>query len=410
MFTRNAINLMAAMPQSSSTVYGTMPVKDVYGLQYFHTNQYAFPASRVEACTTNQYAEGISVGSDDRPASENDFNLGGTITSGVSLSIASRTLSYAGGTALSYLVTVTNTSGNDITVAEIGYKQKCRASLVQGSNAAADVIVLIDRTLVEPAITLQHNQTCSIMYRIAADPFETTDNGVKIVSWQFGSDEDVAAMIDAAHEGTIDLSDHWCVGDMRTCVVDALTDGAGVSHGQESIDLVITSFDDSYDCGSVMQVDFAEALSFATRMSDTATNYNGYGATEMYGATLPAIADAMPQWLADRMIEFGVPTSSGNQQSSIEVVGGNRLALRSEVEVLGTVAGSYDGEGSAIGWYLPAAKLRQKRIGRTGSNSTWWLRSPLKGNALQFDIIDANGNRGNASATDNRHIVPFMCL
>ena len=411
MLTRNFLNIMSAMPQSSSTVYGTMPVKDVYGMQYFHTNQYdRFPAVRTETPTTNEYAAGISIGSDPTPASENDCNLGRTITSGVSITVASRPLSYNGGTSLTYMLTVTNTSSAEKTIAEIGYKQVCRGAVTQGGTTSAEITVLLDRTVVDPVITLPAGQTCSITYRLATNPWEGVDNGVKIVSWQFGSDDDVAAMIDAAHNGTIDLSDHWAIGDMRTVDIGAFSSG-GITHNAEKIDLVITSFDDYNGCGAVMQVDFAEALTAGAKMSESSSNFGGYAAMEIFTGTLPALANAMPGWLKSRLLPFSVSVSKGTKSEEIASVTSNKLALRSEIEVFNKTDYSYTGEGNPIGWYLSAAKMRQKRAGRTGANAVWWLRSPAKNSTSNFATIKADGSVGNsASASTTQYIAPFMCL
>lgn len=412
MFTRNFLNLMSALPQASSTVSGTMPVKDVYGMQYCLSNQHnRFPNAVTEAYTTDAYAAGISLGTGSEEPSENDYNLGSTITSGLSVSIASRTPSFTGGVSYTYQLSITNTSSNDIVISEIGYKQTCRCAYTYGNTSAFDAIILLDRSLVSPAITLHAGQTCSLRYRLATNPWEGTDNGVKVVSWQFGSDEDVAAMIDAAHLGTIDLRDHWAIGDMRRISVGAFTAGDGTEHAAQTIDLTITSFEDYNGCGAVMQVDFSESLALNGRMNETSSNFGGYGGSEMCTTTLPALANAMPSWLKSKMLTFSVPTSEGNTSPTIVNVPGNKLALRSEREVINRVTYSHDGEGSYLSWYVINGKMRQKRVGRNGSNAAWWLRSPLKTNGTHFVFMRADGSDGNSAAANSlQYIAPFMCL
>ena len=411
MFTRSYHELMEAMPQSSSTVYGTVPVKDVYGMQYFHTNQYTFPYSRTEAFTTGAYSAGISIGRDGTPAKDTDHNLRSTITSGVSVNIASRTFSLSGVVSLTYNMTVSNTSSSDITIAEIGYKQTCRGAVAPASTSAQDVIFLVDRTVIEPAITIRPGEACVIRYELGTEPWSRMVGDLKVVGWQYGSDGDVAAMIDAARNGDMDLSDYWAVGDMRPCTIGPWTDGSGTEHPEETIDLVITSFDDYEGCGCLMQVDFAEALAAKVRMHPEAANAGGYGITEMCTDTLPALFDAMPAWLRSRMLAFDVKSSNGNSSDLITVTSGNKLALRSEIEVLNTVTSSYAGEGQAVPWYLIANKMRTKRNGRYGSNAAWWLRSPLKGNSAQYVLTKADGSaRESSSMVNAQCVAPFLCI
>ena len=81
---------------------------------------------------------------------------------------------------------------------------------------------------------------------------------VNIVPFATGTDEEIAAMIDAAHNGYIDLQQdgEWAVGDTRTIQVSAFTGGGNVSHPQQEIEIVITSFDEYMSCGNLFQFDF----------------------------------------------------------------------------------------------------------------------------------------------------------
>ena len=63
---------------------------------------------------------------------------------------------------------------------------------------------------------------------------------VKIVSWAEGSNTDVAAMIDGARRGIIDLHDYWTVGDERIVSLTAMPDTmTGEAHVAQSISLVL---------------------------------------------------------------------------------------------------------------------------------------------------------------------------
>lgn len=235
--------------------------------------------------------------------------------------------------------------------------------------------------------------------------------GPTIVSWASGSDADVAAMIDAAHNGTIDLQQdgNWAVGDVRTITVGAFTDGAGTTHSQQSIDIIIASFDAYMSCGNVLQFDFLDALATRVRMNSTNTNVGGYGSSEMKTKTLPALVNALPSWLKSRLIEFSVLSSAGNQSSAIETVTGNKLALRSEAELMYSISQSVAGEGSQIAYYSSSTK-RKKKIGHNGSYDGWFERSPHASSNMKFCRVNSIGNADANSASTAEGVAPFGCL
>lgn len=414
MLTRNFYNLIGTMLQSSTIACGTLPATDVYGMQCFLTGQYAqFPYARTAGYTSDRNAAGITLGSGSTAPDERDYQLDEPISSGINVALtATNVVVNDGEPYLRYRLTVTNNSSSDKVLAEIGYKQAVQGTRFAGDNSVSNYNVLIDRTLIEPAITLPPAEACVIEYRLMTDSQERTVEGVRIVSWQYGSDEDVAAMIAAAHAGTIDLREcGWQVGDMRAVEIGAFTAGGNVSVPAQTLDLAISSFDDYEGCGCVMQADFAEALSVAVRMHGSNTNEGGYGASEMFATTLPAMEAALPEWLSSALVEFDARTGEGSNSATIVSVAGNRLALRSEVETRGTNGYSKAGEGVPLPWYQTADKMRQRRRGRAGSNNTYLLRSPANnttGYAYQSGSSSLGYNTMNASSTAG--LAPFLCL
>ena len=233
-----------------------------------------------------------------------------------------------------------------------------------------------------------------------------------IVSFSSGTDAEIGAMIDAAQAGTIDLQQdgHWAVGDVRTITVGSFTDGAGTTHAQQDIDIVITSFDEYMSCGNVLQFDFKDALTTGARMNSTNTNVGGYGGTDMKTTTLPALVNALPSWLKTRLIEFSVLASAGNKSTTIETVTGNKLALRSEVELDDTTTDTYKDEGVYVPYYASVIE-RIKKIGHTGSAAAWWERSPRVDRTDRFRAVEDNGHAesGNYAAMQ-LGVAPFGCL
>ena len=419
MFTRNMYAFLRSTMVSSSVLRGTLPAMTVTGVPIFLSSQFGkFPYSRDEGMTTDANAAGITLGRGATPPTESDWRLESPITGDVSATVTARNVYVEGGDlCLRYSITVTNTGSSSLTLAEIGYKQTVRASAVANGTSDDNRVVLLDRTLIEPAITLPAGGATVINYVLRSSAEPVTVNGVKVVAWQHGTgvtaaDEEVAAMIDAARAGTIDLvSDGgWRVGDMRTVPIASFVDGSGATHAATSVDLVITSFDEYRGCGNLMQLDFAESLPSRARMNPSNSNFGGYGLSEMCTATLPALADAMPRWIRDRMLTFSVLASAGENSSRVVEVDGNRLALRSEVEIFGGTPGSYAGEGTLVPWYQRVDELRKKRRGRTGGVEWWWTRSPSK-DLTRFRTCDRNGNANYADASNqDGQITPFLCV
>lgn len=233
---------------------------------------------------------------------------------------------------------------------------------------------------------------------------------VEIVPFSTGTDAQIAAMIDAAQAGSIDLQQDggWAVGDTRTISISAFTGGGNVSHAAQDIDIVITSFDEYMNSGNVMQFDFKDELASGNRMNSSNTNQGGYGQSEMKTTTLPALVNALPTWMQERLIEFSVLAAVGQGSATIETVTGNKLALRSEIEVFGKTSYSNAGEGTAIPYYSQTQANRVKKRGHTGSSSNWWERSP-DGNNLFCDV-SRDGNATYDSANNEFGLAPFGCF
>lgn len=236
----------------------------------------------------------------------------------------------------------------------------------------------------------------------------------EIVSWSSGTDEQVAAMIEYAHENpnwSLQTDGGWAIGDVRNITVDAFTATAGGSVAQTTIGLAITSFDEYMGCENVMQVDFVSfgSSSFVSQMTKSGVyvTSGGYGSSGMKTETLSALFNALPQWLQDSLIEFSVLVSAGNKSSTIETVTGNKLALRSEVEVFGTSNYSFSGEGTQLPYYQTSAN-RIKRW--TGGTVGWFLRSPDKDTTTKYCMANSSGNCTTFSASSIGTISPFGCL
>lgn len=230
------------------------------------------------------------------------------------------------------------------------------------------------------------------------EPFATT------------SDDNFVKLILAAHAGKVNLQTDagWKTGDKRTISISAFLGGGNVSHSAQIIDIVISSFDDYENCGCVMQFDFADELEAGNRMNSSATNVGGYGNSEMYNTTLPALVNALPTYLRNLLIEFNCKSSLGWASTEIETVTNNKLALRSEVELTASPFYSNAGEGSRLPYYRDSSW--SKKRGHSGNSNSWWFRSPRKNDLGNFVGATAAGGISTYAANTYQGVAPFGCI
>jgi len=169
MITKNFKVFIACILQSSgnTTTKGYMPVKDVSGTtKYLGFNFASFPYNLYRNVTFSN-GSGIIVGNGDTPATEDDYALESKITSGLTASNSTYTFGVDDGNPyLEYLFTLTNTTGADIVVKEIGYVQPLQSATTSGGNASSSGNYLIDRTVLSTPVTVPANGSAAIKYRL----------------------------------------------------------------------------------------------------------------------------------------------------------------------------------------------------------------------------------------------------
>lgn len=274
------------------------------------------------------------------------------------------------------------------------------------SGTGEDAWTMIYGTVPPQTETVSWNRP--IDHQALTDTYDINVEQFTPPAFATGTDAEIAEAIDRAHNGEIDLQQDygWQVGDTRTIHVDTWTDANNNSHAAADIDIVISSFDEYENCGNVVQFDFKQSMG-TIQMNSNDTNVGGYGASQGK-ASCDAMATAMPQYLKDRMLTFDVKASAGNQSSTIETISGNKLALRSEVEVA-ALDYSFAGEGVRVALYQTRDDIK-KPNGKDGSNYSWWLRSPRKDYNNSWCRINQDGYAGANASDSNNGIAPFGCL
>lgn len=425
MVTKSFKNFLATILTSNyGQGCGSVPVTDVYGMRRYATSQFmdtsqSFPYNSGGATfTLNRYSAGVSIGTGGDAEDEEDYNLQNPITGGVSMMLVSRNSGVEDGAPIiTYTFSIVNTSLETIVVREVGYKQHLLCADTPGRFQATQRVVMFDRTLLETPLVILPSDSATLIYTIKTLPFKPkTVNGVKIVPFEYGTDAEIGAIIDAAQAGTIDLQADagWRVGDMRKISIGAFMAGGDVTEPNQDIDIVISSFEEYNGCGNVMQFDFYESLSAMVRMHSGAMTVNKYGDSEMCTVTLPALVEELPDWLKNRLITFNVETHEGT-------VEGNKLALRSAIEVLGTDLYTYNGknytgikadEGELLDFYRIYGY--ERRYGYNGvNNNVGWFRTT--GNSTDrfrycYLVRSSDPYVDTIYNYNNYYVSPFGCL
>ena len=168
MLTKNFFALMGLILTSNgSVVKGLLPVVDVTGVNSYAANQCysSFPGSVYLDVTLNANAAGISLGSGNTSATENDYQLESTITSGIS-AIMNRVTGEdnSGYPYLQFDIMVTNTGESNVSISEIGYKQSLRVCDTLHGTSIGNRTCLIDRSVLANPVTITPGNYAVIRY------------------------------------------------------------------------------------------------------------------------------------------------------------------------------------------------------------------------------------------------------
>lgn len=167
MVNSNAKQLIKQVLSSGGT-QGLLSVVDVSGTLRYLADFSAYPADVEDTFTLVAANAGISVGSGSAAASENDYQLGNTITSGLTgVVTTSKAIDGDGNTSITFTISLTNTSASDITISEIGYKQEIAASDSLNGTTATDRVFMLDRSLIDP-LTISAGGQAVIEYKLKA--------------------------------------------------------------------------------------------------------------------------------------------------------------------------------------------------------------------------------------------------
>lgn len=254
---------------------------------------------------------------------------------------------------------------------------------------------------------------------------------VKIVTWADGTDEEVAAMVAAAHKGAIKLSNYWAVGDERKVHLSAMpATNVSETHAEQDVTMVLMNeggvpLADGSECNFV--VGQKNALTETGYMNSSNTNSGSWGncarrkwCNEVYFAALPTYLQNMFK----KMTTKTPLTETDSGWQSVE----DMIALPSGAQVWATDAAAkaasiygaasylpkaeFSGDIVQFEWYKTSAN-RIKKNGDSGATCFWWERSP--GDAPNdrgkcFSSVNSDGKAVAAPAGQTHALAPFGCI
>lgn len=272
--------------------------------------------------------------------------------------------------------------------------------------------------------TVTLNIAESERYSSGTKEIAVTSKIASLVSWSTGTDAEIKAMVDAYYDGTFSLQDIksvWNVGDEREVNLSAMAaTGVNDSHVAQTVKFVIMNFggkklasDGTTDVLAIVGQKNLLAQGSSPEngnMNSSNTNNGGWNACARRTWCNNVYKNAVPETLRAIFKEFNNVTADGPYDTS--ATSADYFALPSEKEVLGSAtraSATAEASNSQFSYYVTSAN-RIKKIGESGSASSWWERSPCKSESATYCLINAYGNGNNDYATGNIGIAPFGCI
>ena len=229
--------------------------------------------------------------------------------------------------------------------------------------------------------------------------------GVDLVTWQNGSDDQIAAMVTADRAGSIDLRDYWSVGDERTAVLSAITPTTtGIAESQpiQPITFVILHKGGDNDDYRFI-VGTKECLANPGKMDTVATGISWMQEIRCTWCD-SEFRNAIPSTFRGIFKQWNVPCNTKTGGSSID--SDRYFALAAEKEVFGSNTYA-QGESSLFQFdYYKTAANRIKISGVNGSACEYWTRS-IRYNNANFCIVNSAGASKNYGVTQDRYLSPI---
>ena len=257
----------------------------------------------------------------------------------------------------------------------------------------------------------------------------------KIVTFEDGTDKEIAKMIQAHYDDKINIADYWAVGDMRSVSLSAMeATGVGESHRAQTVQFVIGDFEHDdlvtsinghtkaaitllqkdclMDATSASNVNNGSADTERGYMNSTNTNVGGWKSCDRRTWCNNVYYNALPSAWQSIVKTVNKKSSTGGGSSSGTETTQDKIFLASEIEINGSTTYSVSGEGTQYQYYKNAKANRYKMPKYDSSyvSQIYWKRSPTKGSYENFCAVRHDGDAGIGHASNACGVAPCLCI
>lgn len=260
----------------------------------------------------------------------------------------------------------------------------------------------------------------------------------RIVTFADGTDDEIAAMLDAHYKGLINVSDYWAVGDTRKVNLPTIDDyhmAQGSKHRAQTVEYVIADFNhDTLTTPINNHTMAAVTLTQRNCLMDAACEQGSrWGSNNyenvLFNTSAPASGwekstirnwcnnnyyNALPNKLKSMLKQVNKLSFSNAYNSSYTelTTTSDYVFLLSEIEIFGYTNYSLAGEGSKYKYFNTSGNIyKLPKYSASTYSSRYWLRSQNKGtHTNDMIVVSEYGGMRVCTAIDRNGIAPCICL
>ena len=248
---------------------------------------------------------------------------------------------------------------------------------------------------------------------------------LKIVTFADGTDEEIAAMLDAHYNGTIDIADYWSVGDMRTIHIDAMkATGVEESHVAQDQQFVIIGIEHDNlktpingKTKAAITIQPLRVLSNGITvekgyMNKTDTTTGGWEGCARRTWCNNVFVNALPTAIQSLVKTVSKLNYKVYNSTNLTTTSDNAFLL-SETEIFGSKTNSAGNTEGVQYEYFKTTSNRTKCQGNAtsqGSVYAWWERSPRFNYYSKFCVVGSNASPTAGYASASFGLCPAFCL
>ena len=242
------------------------------------------------------------------------------------------------------------------------------------------------------------------------------------VSWATGSDAEIVAMVQAADNGEITLSDYWSVGDERIVSLPSISStNVGEYHSAQTVTLILLNvggktLTNGKECSFI--VGLKDCLNEKGYMNSSDTNNGSWENSKRRKWCNNEFKTAMLSTGIGAIFKQHKNITATTYNGTSLTTSTDWFALPAEREIFGEGYG-YSGDGYANDTEAACTDIVQfsyytDRVSRiktvNNSASYWWGRSPSANDSYHFCSVNSNGYKDHSFADLDYGLAPIGCI